>query len=137
MLFCSVVCARFVRYIVIYTFAFIGGKEFLRKVTATVRMVFMHGYSYPFPIESSTQKNFTKKQFDITPVGKPETASWENFISLLEKYFFSVGKLFFSSWALSEALFDAFLFVFDLLWLLSMNTKNVLRFHFVLTKETF
>ena len=47
----SVVCARFVRYIVIYTFAFIGGKEFQRKVTATVLMAFIHGYSYPFPIE--------------------------------------------------------------------------------------
>ena len=98
-------------------------------------MVFIHGYSYPFPIESSTQKNFTKKQFDVTPVGKPETASWENFISLLEKYFFSIGKLFFFSWALSEAHFDAFLFVFDLLWLLSMNTKNVLRFHFCFDKR--
>ena len=52
MLFCSVVCARFVRYIVIYSFAFIGGKEFLRKVSETVRMVFIHGYMYPFPIES-------------------------------------------------------------------------------------
>ena len=131
----SVVCARFVRHIVIHSFAFIGGKEFLRRVTETVRMVFIHGYSYPFPIESSTQKNFTKQQFDVTPVGKPETASWENFISLLEKYFFSVGKLFFSSWALSEALFDAFLFVFDLLWLLSVNTKNVLRFHFCFDKR--
>jgi hypothetical protein len=74
------------------------------------------------------QKNFTKKQFDIKPAGKSETASWENFISLLEKYFFSVEKLFFSNWALSEALFDAFLLVFDLLWLLSVNTKKVLRF---------
>ena len=136
MLFCSVVCARFVRHIVIYSFAFIGGKEFLRKVTATVRMVFIHGYSYPFPIESSTQKNFTKQQFDVTPVGKPETASWENFISLLEKYFFSVEKLFFSNWALSEALFDAFLLVFDLFWLLSVNTKKFYVFIFVSTKET-
>ena len=131
----SVVCAHFARHIVIYTFAFIGGKEFQRKVTATVLMVFIHGYSYPFPIESSTQKNFTKKKFDVTPVGKPETASWENFISLLEKNFFSVGKLFFFSWALSEAHFDAFLFVFDLLWLLSMNTKNVLRLHFCFDKR--
>ena len=135
MLFCSVVCARFVRHIVIYSFAIIGGKEFQRKVSATVRMVFIHGYSYPFPIVSSTQKNFTKQQFDVTPVGKPETASWENFISLLEKYFFSVGKLFFSSWALLEALFDAFLFIFDLLRPLSMNTKNVLRFHFCFDKR--
>ena len=78
---------------------------------------------------TSTQKNFTKKQFDVKPTVKSETASWENFISLLEKYIFSVGKLFFSSWALSEPHFDAFLFVFDLLWLLSVNTKNVLRFH--------
>jgi hypothetical protein len=81
------------------------------------------------------QKNFTKKQFEVKPAGKSETASWENFISLLEKYFFSVEKLFFSNWALSEALFDAFLFVFDLLWLLSMNTKNVLRFHFCFDKR--
>ncbi|MBR5607295.1 MAG: hypothetical protein IKW44_02820 [Bacteroidaceae bacterium] len=78
---------------------------------------------------TSTQKNFTKKLFEVKPVGKPETASWENFISLLEKYFFSVEKLFFSNWALSEPLFDAFLLVFDLLWLLSVNTKKVLRFH--------
>jgi hypothetical protein len=77
---------------------------------------------------TSTQKNFTKKQFDVKPTVKSETASWENFISLLEKYFFSVEKLFFSNWALSEALFDAFLLVFDLLWLLSVNTKKVLRF---------
>ncbi|MBQ5374635.1 MAG: hypothetical protein IIU51_08815 [Bacteroidaceae bacterium] len=81
------------------------------------------------------KKNFTKKQFEVKPVGKPETASWENFISLLEKYFFSVEKLFFSSWALSEALFDAFLFVFDLLWLLSVNTKKVLRFHLGFNKR--
>ena len=97
-------------------------------------MAFIHGYSYPFPIESSTQKNFTKQQFDVKPVGKPETASWENFISLLEKYFFSVEKLFFSNWALSEALFDVFLLVFDLLWLLSVNTKKVLRFHLCFDK---
>ena len=87
------------------------------------------------PLNHQHKKNFTKKQFDVTPVGKPETASWENFISLLEKYFFSVGKLFFSSWALSEALFIAFLFIFDLLWLLSVNTKNVLRFHFCFDKR--
>ena len=83
---------------------------------------------------TSTQKNFTKKQFDVKPTVKSETASWENFISLLEKYIFSVGKLFFSSWALSEPLFDAFLFVFDLLWLLSVNTKKVLRFHLCFDK---
>ena len=53
----------------------------------------------------------------------------------IEKYIFSVGKLFFSSWALSEAHFDAFLFVLDLLWLLSVNTKNVLRFHFCFDKR--
>ena len=86
-------------------------------------------------ILTNTQKNFTKKQFDIKPTWKPETASWENFISLLEKYFFSVGKLFFSCWALSEALFYAFLLGFDLLWLLSVNTKNVLRFHFRFDKR--
>ena len=72
------------------------------------------------------------KQFEVKPTGKAETASWENFISLLENYFFSVGKLFFSSWALSEALFDAFLLVFDLLRLLSVNTKKVLRFYLCL-----
>ena len=82
---------------------------------------------------TSTQKNFTKKQFEVKPVGKPETASWENFISLLEKYFFSVEKLFFSNWALSEALFDAFLLVFDLLWLLSVNTKKFYVFIFAST----
>jgi hypothetical protein len=53
----------------------------------------------------------------------------------LEKYFFSVEKLFFSNWALSEALFDAFLLVFDLLWLLSVNTKKVLRFHLCFDKR--
>ncbi|MBR5884525.1 MAG: hypothetical protein IKZ17_04775 [Bacteroidaceae bacterium] len=83
---------------------------------------------------TSTQKNFTKKQFDVKPTVKSETASWENFISLLEKYIFSVGKLFFSSWALSEPHFDAFLFVFDLLWLLSVNSKKVLRFHLCFDK---
>ena len=89
---------------------------------------------------TSIQKNFTKKQFDVKPTVKSETASWENFISLLEKYIFSVGKLFFSNWALSEAFFDAFLLVLDLLWLLSVNTKKVLRFHLCLdtrTKETY
>ena len=55
---------------------------------------------------------FTKKQFEVKPAGKSETASWENFISLLEKYFFSVEKLFFSNWALSGPLSDAFLFLF-------------------------
>ena len=83
---------------------------------------------------TSTQKNFTKQHHDVKPTVKPETASWENFISLLEKYFFSVEKLFFSNWALSEALFDAFLLVFDLLWLLSVNTKKVLRFHLCFDK---
>jgi hypothetical protein len=84
------------------------------------------------------QKNFTKKQFEVKPAGKSETASWENFISLLEKYFFSVEKLFFSNWALSARLPDAFLFLFTcilppfvhfpLLRLLSINAKKVLRF---------
>jgi hypothetical protein len=86
------------------------------------------------------QKNFTKKQFDIKPAGKSETASWENFIFLLEKNIFSVEKLFFSNWALSEALFDAFLLVFDLLWLLSVNTKKFYVFYLCLdtrTKETY
>ena len=46
---------------------------------------------------TSTQKNFTKKQFDVKPTVKSETASWENFISLLENYFFSVGKSKFRS----------------------------------------
>ena len=82
---------------------------------------------------TSTQKNFTKKQFDVKPTVKSETASWENFISLLEKYIFSVGKLFFSSWALSGPLFDAFLFVFDLLWLLSVNSKKFYVFIFAST----
>ena len=83
---------------------------------------------------TSIQKNFTKKQFEVKPTVKSETASWENFIFLLEKYIFSVGKLFFSSWALSEALFDVSLLVFDLLWLLSVNTKKVLRFHLCFDK---
>ena len=83
---------------------------------------------------TSIQKNSTKKQFEVKPTVKSETASWENFIFLLEKYIFSVGKLFFSSWALSEPHFDAFLFVFDLLWLLSVNSKKVLRFHLCFDK---
>ena len=83
---------------------------------------------------TSTQKNFTKKQFDVKPTVKPETASLENFISLLEKYIFSIGKLFFSSWALSGPLFDAFFLVFDLLWLLSVNSNKVLRFHLCFDK---
>ncbi|MBO5785122.1 MAG: hypothetical protein J6R05_03530, partial [Bacteroidaceae bacterium] len=33
---------------------------------------------------TSTQINFTKKLFEVKPVGKLETASWEKFISLLE-----------------------------------------------------
>ena len=32
-------------------------------------------------------------------VRKLETPNWENIISQLENYFFSVGKLFFCSWA--------------------------------------
>ena len=80
---------------------------------------------------TSIQKNFTKKQFDVKPTVKSETASWENFISLLEKYIFSVGKLFFSNWALSEAFFDACLLVLDLLWLLSVNAKKFYVFIFV------
>ena len=67
----------------------------------------------------------------------PKSISLPNFISLLEKYFFSVEKLFFSNWALSEALFDAFLLVFDLLWLLSVNTKKFYVFILASTKETF
>ncbi|MBQ2044746.1 MAG: hypothetical protein II261_07915, partial [Bacteroidaceae bacterium] len=51
------------------------------------------------------------------------------------KIFFSVEKLFFSNWALSEALFNAFLLVCDLLWLLSVNTKKVLRFHLCFDKR--
>ena len=83
---------------------------------------------------TSIQKNFTKKLFEVKPAVKPETASWENFISLLEKSFFSVEKLFFSNWALSGPLFDAFFLVFDLLWLLSVNSKKVLRFHLCFDK---
>ena len=107
----------------------IGNQPFLwleQRQTSTPHAVGM-GYT-------STQKNFTKKQFDVKPTVKSETASWENFISLLEKYIFSVEKLFFSNWALSEALFDAFLLVFDLIWLLSVNTKKVLRFHLCFDK---
>ena len=107
----------------------IGNQPFLwleQRQTSTPHAVGM-GYT-------SIQKNFTKKQFEVKPAVKPETVSWENFISLLEKYIFSVGKLFFSNWALSEALFDAFLLVFDLLWLLSVNTKKVLRFHLCFDK---
>ena len=62
-------------------------------------------------------------------VGKLAKLSCENIFFQLENFCFPVGKLFFSNWALSEALFDAFLLVFDLLWLLSVNTKKVLRFH--------
>ena len=106
----------------------IGNQPFLwleQRQTSTPHAVSM-GYS-------SIQKNFTKKQFEVKPAVKPETASWENFISLLEKYFFSVEKLFFSNWALSEALFDAFLLVFDLIWLLSVNTKKFYVFIFAST----
>ena len=87
----SVVCARFVRYIVIYTFAFIGGKEFLRKVSETVRMVFIHGYKYPFPIESSTQKKLYKATIW-------HNTSWKAGNGQLGKFYFPVGKIFFLSW---------------------------------------
>jgi len=57
------------------------------------------------------QKFFTWSFLQQNPVGKAETASWKNFVSQLENYFFSTGKLFFSSWALLDAIFDAFLFL--------------------------
>ena len=83
----------------------------------------------PFPHNRQYKKTLQSYISNVNPVGKPETVSWENLISLLEKNIFPVEKLFFSSWALSAPLSDAFLFLFDLLWLLSVNTKKVLRFH--------
>ena len=81
------------------------------------------------------KKNFTKQQFDIKPAGKPETASWENFISLLEKYFFSVEKLFFSSWALFRSPFWRIFGRFWPLMVIISEYQKVLRFHFCFDKR--
>ena len=42
-------------------------------------------------------KFFTKLNFRINPAGKSKVPSWKIFISLLENYFFSVGKSKFRS----------------------------------------
>ena len=61
-------------------------------------------------------KFFTKAYFRINPAGKPEMPSWKNFVSQLENYFFSVGKLFFSSravfWGKSGLFLNYFLLDF-------------------------
>ncbi|MDO5489661.1 MAG: hypothetical protein Q4F52_06075, partial [Bacteroidaceae bacterium] len=62
----------------------------------------------PFPHNCQYKKTLQSYISNVNPAGKPEMVSWENLISLLEKNIFPVEKLFFSSWALSEALFDAF-----------------------------
>ena len=58
----------------------------------------------------------------------------------LGKFYFPVGKIFFLSWKIIffqlgtfRTLFDAFLFDFDLIWLLSVNTKMFYVFIFAST----
>ena len=59
-------------------------------------------------------KFFTKPYFRINPAGKPEMPSWKIFISLLENYFFSVGKSNFSSRAILDDFFGSLLNYFKL-----------------------
>ena len=54
-------------------------------------------------------KFFTKPYFCINPVGKSKVPSWKIFISLLENYFFSVGKSNFRSRAILGDFFGSLL----------------------------
>ena len=56
---------------------------------------------YSKSVSSACQwKSFTKPHFRINPAGKSKVPSWKIFISLLENYFFSVGKSKFRSRAI-------------------------------------
>ena len=54
-------------------------------------------------------KFFTKPYFCINPAGKSKVPSWKIFISLLENYFFSVGKSNFRSRAILDDFFGSLL----------------------------
>ena len=54
-------------------------------------------------------KFFTKPYFCLNPVGKSKVPSWKIFISLLENYFFSVGKSNFRSRAILDDFFGSLL----------------------------
>ena len=59
-------------------------------------------------------KFFTKPYFCINPAGKSKVPSWKIFISLLENYFFSVGKSNFRSRAILDDFFGSLLNYFKL-----------------------
>ena len=54
-------------------------------------------------------KFFTKPYFCINPAGKSKVPSWKIFISLLENYFFSVGKSNLRSRAILDDFFGSLL----------------------------
>ena len=75
-------------------------------------------------------KFFTKPHFCINPVGKSKVPSWKIFISLLENYFFSVGKSNFRSRAILDDFsglflnyYKRFLFILKLMWDLWTKVK--------------
>ena len=78
----------------------------------------------------SDKKSFTKPYFCINPVGKSKVPSWKIFISLLENYFFSVGKSNFRSRAILNDFFGSllnyfkrFLFILKPIWDLWIKVK--------------
>ena len=73
-------------------------------------------------------KFFTKPYFRINPAGKPEMPSWKIFISLLENYFFSVGKSNFRSRAILDDFFGSLLNYFKLfLFILKLYAVRQLK----------
>ena len=73
-------------------------------------------------------KFFTKPYFCLNPVGKSKVPSWKIFISLLENYFFSVGKSNFRSRAILDDFFGSLLnyfkrFLFILIPMRGLWTK--------------
>ena len=89
-------------------------------------------------------KFFTKPYFCINPAGKSKVPSWKIFISLLENYFFSVGKSNFRSRAILDDFFGSllnyfkrFLFILTPMWDLWTKVKMFDSERWVLSCEFF
>ena len=73
-------------------------------------------------------KFFTKPYFCRNPAGKSKVPSWKIFISLLENYFFSVGKSNFRSRAILDDFLGLFLNYFKrFLFILKLCTVRQLK----------
>ena len=69
-------------------------------------------------------KFFTKPYFCRNPAGKSKVPSWKIFISLLENYFFPVGKSKFRSRAKPIGFLGLFL---NYIWLISVHIGTYVR----------